>query len=282
MVSEKYHDSVHMSRFPSSLWVRAKARAALLAGVDAMTPSNSFNGRVTFLCGHYVFDDQAKEFEGLLKRFLGIGEFLNTDDALEVASGRVNCDGTYFHLSFDDGLECLARNAVEPLLRLNIPSLVFINSSMAGEPSVEEREAWVRNTNYKKTLQTMSWQSLRDSGFEVGAHTRTHVRLSHVALQAELEREIVGCKEEIESNLGLRCDYFAWPYGSLDDFSTAAKLCVKRAGYRACFGAFRARLVPGVTDLYAVPRHHFEAHWSLEEIRALAYLTERGIVGVRN
>ena len=162
--------------------------------------------------------------------FLGIGEFLNTDDALEVASGRVNCDGTYFHLSFDDGLECLARNAVEPLLRLNIPSLVFINSSMAGEPSVEEREAWVRNTNYKKTLQTMSWQSLRDSGFEVGAHTRTHVRLSHVALQAELEREIVGCKEEIESNLGLRCDYFAWPYGSLDDFSTAAMLCVKEGG----------------------------------------------------
>jgi hypothetical protein len=85
-----------------------------------------------------------------------------------------------------------------------------------------------------------------------------------------MHEAIVCSKVEIERILG-RCDYIAWPYGGLADIDEVSLSAIQKAGYHACFGAFRGQIIPGVTNRFKIPRHHFEPHWPLSHIRYFAH-----------
>ncbi len=87
-----------------------------------------------------------------------------------------------------------------------------------------------------------------------------------MASQRSIKDEILGSKQEIERHLGLECKYISWPYGRLDDTDEESLEMVKNAGYHACFGAFRGTVVPENTDLFSIPRHHFEVQWPISHI----------------
>ena len=54
-----------------------------------------------------------------------------------------------------------------------------------------------------------------------------------------------------------------------DDVERSLAL-TKAAGYEACFGAFRGSMTPGSTDLFAIPRHHFEPEWPAAHVKYFA------------
>lgn len=276
MTGESFGESV---RRPAS--VRAKLRAvlrsALLSLLGASVSPRRPRRQIRFLMGHYVFDDQRRQFERHISMLRTLGEFVSTADALSMLRGEIPVDGSYFHLSFDDGLACLARNALPVLDKARIRALVFVNSAVAA-PGADsaERDAWEKATNYAKALLVMDWNTLAESGFEIGAHTRTHVCLSSVSTdQALLNREIAGCKAEIEAALGRPCRYFAWPFGRRTDVDETSLDVIRNAGFEAAFGGFRAPVVPGRTDPFMIPRHHFEPHWPQSHVRYFA-LRQRG------
>jgi peptidoglycan/xylan/chitin deacetylase (PgdA/CDA1 family) len=220
---------------------------------------------------HYVFDDQSRAFERQIDMLLNKGNFVATNEALEMLRGDAPVDGNYFHLSFDDGLDCLARNAAPVLDAAGVQALVFVNSALAGTPIPEERTAWELATNYAAPLKVMSWETLAQTGFEVGAHTRTHARLVDISVdQQRLEREILGCKIEIETALGRPCRYFAWPFGRRNDIDEKSLAVIRSSGFEAAFSAFRAPVKPGLTDPLMIPRHHFEPQWPLAHLRFFA------------
>lgn len=226
------------------------------------------NNCICFLYAHYVFDDQRAAFDSQLAAMRKVGTFVNTDTAISMAKGDQKVDGCFFHLSFDDGLACLYRNAVPVLRKHSIPAIVFVNSAVAGDPTLEERLTWERGTNYKKSLQTMAWDMIRDSGLEVGAHTRTHRRLSEISdSTSALRAEVRGCKEEIEGQLGKPCRYFAWPFGQLSDVDKSVLETIKSAGYEAAFGGYREKVTPGQINLFSIPRQHFEPQWPVRHLR---------------
>lgn len=66
-----------------------------------------------------------------------------------------------------------------------------------------------------------------EAGWEIGAHTMTHVRLPDVPLP-EAAREIRESKATLEQVLGTEVVSFAYPYGSLDE---ATKQVVREAGF---------------------------------------------------
>ena len=248
--------------------LRTSVRHAFLSGTGFLKrrrPEHALH----FLMAHYVFDDQRSQFAHQLAMLSGMGEFVGTDAALAMVRGDTPIDGTYFHLSFDDGLACLARNAAPILDEAGITALVFVNSALAGNPDPEERERWERATNYAKSLGVMDWQTLLSTGFEVGAHTRTHVRLSDVSHDPHvLSREISGCKAEIETATGRPCRYFAWPFGSMADIDAASIRCIRDAGFDAAFSAVRGTIRPGTSaDAFTIPRQHFEPQWPLLHLR---------------
>lgn len=252
--------------------LRAAARSTLLSTLGYFQGKRRNRCALRCFTAHYVFDDQRAEFRQRIEVLRNMGEFVSTDDVAEMMAGAVPIDGTYFHLSFDDGLECISRNAVPVLSDLRIPAIVFVNSALAGGASTEERENWEDATNYGSRVRVMDWKTLAETGLEIGAHTRTHRRLCDLRSDpVALKEEVLGCKTEIEESLTLSCRYFAWPYGRENDFDEKSMLAIRNAGFSAAFGAFRGQVNPGRTNRFFIPRHHFEPEWPDAHIRCFAH-----------
>jgi len=71
-------------------------------------------------------------------------------------------------------------------------------------------------------------RTLADSGFEFGAHTKTHPILPNVEDAAALHEEIAGSKARIEQELGRPAIHFCYPNG---DWNDASEAVVKRCGF---------------------------------------------------
>ncbi|WP_257453528.1 polysaccharide deacetylase family protein [Archangium lipolyticum] len=64
----------------------------------------------------------------------------------------------------------------------------------------------------------LSWDEVRElsrQGFEIGAHTEKHPILTRLPL-AEVERELVACRDTLEEKLGVRPTLFSYPNGATD------------------------------------------------------------------
>jgi peptidoglycan/xylan/chitin deacetylase (PgdA/CDA1 family) len=87
-----------------------------------------------------------------------------------------------------------------------------------------------------KTFPMMTWShvnALRKSGFEIGAHTVSHVSLGREE-DAVLEAEIAGSIRHVAEMTGERPVLFAYPYGRPVDLSERALACLREQG---CIGA---------------------------------------------
>jgi hypothetical protein len=236
-------------------------------------PSNTPSLRVLYC--HYVFDDQRRQFEAIVRYLQSIGEFVGIDEVLEVLEGRKAIEHNLFHLSFDDGFKNIVTNALPVLREHDVPATFFVPTAIISAP-VEQVEKYCRaTTNYPSVIEVASWDDLEKactSRLEIGSHTRTHVRFSEISTsKAAIEDEIFGSKADLERRLGRDCDYISWPYGRINDADAASLSAVKQAGYRACFGAFRGRVIPKTTDQFRIPRHHFEVQWPLLHVKCFAH-----------
>ncbi len=90
-----------------------------------------------------------------------------------------------------------------------------------------------------------------DAGMELGAHTRTHARLTTLD-DVHLEDEVGGCKRALEDRFGLRVSQFCYPWGAHDDRVVEA---VRNAGFEGATTTVRGRARAGVDPL-RVPRVH--------------------------
>lgn len=157
-----------------------------------------------------------------LEQLLGMG-----DDASAVA------------LTFDDGFVNFATEAIPLLQQHGLPVTLFVVTGHvgrdnswrgAGDPGIP-------------VLPLLDWEALgklRDAGVTLGAHTRTHPRLSRCG-PAELQAELGLAAEEMEKRLGERPRGFAYPYGDVD--SRVATAAASVYGW-ACTTEFRALNAP--------------------------------------
>jgi peptidoglycan/xylan/chitin deacetylase (PgdA/CDA1 family) len=146
-------------------------------------------------------------------------------------------------VTFDDAPRSLFVLARPILASLGLPATVFVPTAFPGsaDPMAwSGQERWV-GTEHEHELQCMSWDelgTLADEGWEVGAHTRTHPRLTQVADDATLEDELAGARADCEDALAGPCRSLAYPYGDHDDRVVAA---AQAAGYAvACTTPRRA------------------------------------------
>ena len=100
------------------------------------------------------------------------------------------------------------------------------------------------------------------SGMEIGAHTRTHARLTR-ASDGELADEVSGSKESLERRFGVPVTQFCYPWGDHDDRVVRA---VRDAGFTGATTTRRGRARASVDPLrvprLGVMRHHWlPAFW---------------------
>lgn len=153
-------------------------------------------------------------------------------------------------ITFDDGYRDNFINAAPILTRMELPATFFVVSRWIGTdvvPSWDRR----RGVHYP----WMSWHEVTElhrRGFDIGAHTRTHIDLGAVP-ERIARAEIVGAREDLEQALGAAVESFAYPYGGRDHLTEANRALVKAAGFRCCCAAFGGT-VNRTTDPFHLPR----------------------------
>lgn len=140
-------------------------------------------------------------------------------------------------VTFDDGMRSVLDRAAPVLRALGLPATVFVPTDLVGGdgpmswPGVER---WVAGP-YVRELVPLGWdelRQLRDEGWEIASHTRTHARLIRLD-DAELREELEGSRSRLEEELGEPCRTLAYPYGEADERVIEA---ARAAGYEAACG----------------------------------------------
>jgi len=130
------------------------------------------------------------------------------------------------------------------------PGTVFVPTALVGQPtpmSWPGIDKWDGGP-YEDEVRGMTWdelRELRDAGWEVASHTRTHAYLPSLS-EAELHTELAESRESCSRELGEPCRSLAYPYGAVDDRVAQA---AEEVGYEAA-----AALRPGPPDPLRWPR----------------------------
>lgn len=91
----------------------------------------------------------------------------------------------------------------------------------------------------------MTWEQIRqlsDQGHTIGSHTRTHARLSKIKTNEELISEIIDSGDEIERQIGVQVEHFAFTFGNLESFSPEA-LKVASQRYKYVYSGLRGEMI---------------------------------------
>jgi peptidoglycan/xylan/chitin deacetylase (PgdA/CDA1 family) len=247
-------------------------RSTLLTLGDWLIPEDQNQSFIRCLYAHHVFPEERARFARVLEELQGCGEFIDVDQLLALLNKKKPIDGRYFFLSFDDGFRNVIDHGLPILERFEIPAVLFVPTEYVGVTGRKARQ-FANRAGYNREIKFASWKQLREassSRFEIGAHTRTHVRLSELNDRNELLEEINGAKRDLEQHLQTTCRLFSWPFGTTSDISEMALKEVKRAGFRVCFSAVRGDINPRTTDPFRIPREHFEPDWPLSHVRFFA------------
>jgi peptidoglycan/xylan/chitin deacetylase (PgdA/CDA1 family) len=142
--------------------------------------------------------------------------------------------GKVLAVTFDDALRSVLERGHPVLSRLGIPATVFVPTEHASgqEPIAwPGMERWV-GTPHEGELGCMGWDELRrlrDDGWEIGSHTRSHPDLR--ALDDDhAGSEMRESREKCEEETGQTCQLLAYPFSSYD---RRVKRLARATGYAA-------------------------------------------------
>jgi len=153
-------------------------------------------------------------------------------------------------ITFDDAYRDNFLRAAPILEQYGLPATFFVVSQWMGSDVVP---AW--DHDHRVRHPWMTWdevRSLRRRGFDIGAHTRTHVDLGRVNGSVARE-EITGARRELEAQLGEPVDLFAYPYGGALNMMDSNRELVRAAGFRCCCSCHGGLAAPD-TDPFRLRR----------------------------
>jgi peptidoglycan/xylan/chitin deacetylase (PgdA/CDA1 family) len=158
--------------------------------------------------------------------------------------------GGTLSITFDDGYRDNFDVAAPTLRRLGLPAAFFVATGFIG---TEYAPPWDQHLPRQPGWMSLDQvRSLRDQGFEIGAHTDEHIDLATKdpdAVRAELAR----CRAKLQEVLGAPPTLFAYPFGGRENISPASLELVREAGFECCLGAFGG-VNPPVSDPFHLNR----------------------------
>ena len=163
------------------------------------------------------------------------------------------------HITFDDGYAENCAHALPYLVSQGVPTTYFVSSwhIQTGAPFAHD----VRLGKRFPVNTAQQIKALAEAGIEIGAHTRRHPDLGLITDEATLRDEIIGCKHDLEDMIGRPVRYFAFPFGTHRQLTSAAIRIAREAGYDAICSAVGGYNFPG-DDPFHVQRIHGDTEMS--------------------
>ena len=218
-------------------------------------PAVNKNAQVICLCYHNIEDGgkmkaltiPVGEFEKEMQEIKDNGfSVIGMQDFLAWRRGEKNIPNKSCIITIDDGWVSAYNNAWPILKKFNYPFTLFIYINYVGTGG-----------------KSMSWDQLaemRDAGVDIESHTYSHSDLKKPGALVDkkaadgirkdiatlgpdgwLKKEIIGSKEVLEKQLGIKCNVFAYPFGI---WTPKAVELVKEGGYEAAFTVYGQLLHP--------------------------------------
>jgi peptidoglycan/xylan/chitin deacetylase (PgdA/CDA1 family) len=170
----------------------------------------------------------------LLKRLGYTG--LSMSDAMPYLRGER--EGRIAVVTLDDGYVDNLESAMPVLQRYGFTATCYVVSGSIGRFNNWDAEKLGIEKPLMSPAQLRAWH---DGGMEIGAHTRSHPRLTQCN-DAQLHDEIAGSKADLEDHLGAAVTQFCYPYGDMNDRVADV---TREAGYDAATTTHRGRAVIG-------------------------------------
>lgn len=146
--------------------------------------------------------------------------------------------GKVVAITFDDGYLDTFEQALPVLNTFGFSATCYFVSGRTGQYNDWDAAELNVQKQLMNETQIKAWSA---AGMEVGAHSRTHPRLTKCT-DEELQIELAGSKEDLEALIGAPVTQFCYPYGDLDDRVANAALST---GYSAATTVNRGRASPG-------------------------------------
>lgn len=145
-------------------------------------------------------------------------------------------------ITFDDGYVDTLQNALPILLKHHFTATCYVVSQRMGQFNLWDAAQLQVKKPLMSAAQVCEWQA---AGMEVGAHSRTHRRLTQCD-DAQLLDEIAGSKADLEALTGQVVTQFCYPYGDLD---LRVRTAVQQAHFDAATTTQRGRAMIGDNHL---------------------------------
>lgn len=140
-------------------------------------------------------------------------------------------------ITFDDAFANLLDHALPMLSERNAPAVIYVPTGYLGKSNDWD---YGSAQPLMRIMTAADVQKVRSRGFEIGSHSRSHIRLRGLDA-VTLQHEIGDSKKMLEDLLGEQIGTFAYPHGGRNDFDGRAADVVKEAGYRSAVTTFFGR-----------------------------------------
>jgi peptidoglycan/xylan/chitin deacetylase (PgdA/CDA1 family) len=195
--------------------------------------------------GRYIIPAQrfARQLAWLKRRqyhVLSLGEFVTYQREHRLPPERSVV------ITIDDGYTDVLHVAHPILQRYHFPATLFVVSDRVGAANHWDQHGELVG---RPMLDWPDLKRLAHEGVEIGAHTRTHPHLKTLSAE-QAWTEISGSRADIERELEMPVQTFAYPYGEYD---AAAETAVKQADFLGSCSV-RSYLAAAAIAPQALPR----------------------------
>ncbi|ARJ66554.1 hypothetical protein WV31_13190 [Magnetospirillum sp. ME-1] len=215
---------------------------------------------VRILLLHDVPEEEMDSYRRLLDTIARHHGFVDPADFDKTLAGRPD-SRTPVLVSFDDGFSSNLAAARLLAAEYGGRALLFVCPGLIDLTGDARRQAVAANVfrgrrSPAEVPALLEWDeiaTLAAEGHVIGGHTLTHRHLPSLAVE-EMRREIVESGARIAARLDRSVDWFAFPFGTIDDVS-AEVLAVAAEHYRWCRSGVRGLNRPGTPAMGLLAEH---------------------------
>lgn len=191
------------------------------------------------------------------------------EDVRLYLAGELNLPNKSVIITFDDGYEDVYEHAFPILREFGMKAVIFV----IGDPSIKEN-IWDKDSgDLSPLLGQQQILEMSASGFEIGAHSMTHAKLTLIQ-EREATEEILRARMMLEILLNVPVSSFAYPFGLVND---TVKRIARDAGYTVGCAAYSGPAMFG-QDLFEIRRilvpnsaNKLRFWWQLQSVSLFAY-----------